>query len=324
MPEAIEWRRGRLREVRDLSPDIRLFEIEPAGDFVPPTPGSHFNIGVQINGRPDVRNYSAVVFGTDGLYRIVVKRLPESRGGSAYMWSLLPGAQLTISTPGNHFELSRGRPEYLLLAGGIGITPIFTMTLALAEAGANFRLLYAARHREDLALADDLQQRIGNRLEVFVSSEGRRVNIAAEIARLGRGGEFYLCGPIGMLEDAKREWQRSGRPVDQLRFETFGNSGRFASEQFKVKIPRLGREIDVPVNQTMLDALESAGIEMIFDCRKGECGLCALPILEVEGIVDHRDVFFSDEEKAANTKLCTCVSRVIGGSITIDTADRAS
>jgi ferredoxin len=71
----------------------------------------------------------------------------------------------------------------------------------------------------------------------------------------------------------------------------------------------------------MLDALESAGVDMIFDCRKGECGLCALPILELEGIVDHRDVFFSDEEKAANTKLCTCVSRVIG-SITVDTPDR--
>jgi len=321
MPEAIEWRRGRLREVRDLSPDIRLFEIEPAGDFVAPTPGSHFNIGVQINGRPDIRNYSAVVFGSDGLYPIAVKRLPDSRGGSAYMWSVLPGAHLTISTPGNHFELRRGRPEYLLLAGGIGITPIFTMTLALAEAGANFRLLYAVRRYQDLALADELQHRIGDRLQVFVSSEGQRVDIGAEIARLQLDGEFYVCGPIGMLEDARRGWQRSGRPVDQLRFETFGNSGRFASEPFKVRIPRLGREIDVPVNQTVLDALESAGVEVIFDCRKGECGLCALPILEVEGIVDHRDVFFSEEEKAANTKLCTCVSRVIG-SITVDTADR--
>ena len=74
----------------------------------------------------------------------------------------------------------------------------------------------------------------------------------------------------------------------------------------------------------MLDALEAAGIEMIFDCRRGECGLCALDILEVDGIVDHRDVFFSDEEKAANRKLCTCVSRVAGGSITVDTADRAA
>jgi vanillate monooxygenase ferredoxin subunit len=268
-----------------------------------------------------VRNYSAVGLGTDGLYRIAVKRLPDSRGGSAYMWSLAPSAHLRISTPGNNFELSRGCPEYLLLAGGIGITPIFSMALALVEAGASFRLLYAVRRYQDLALADELRHRIGDRLQVFVSSEGQRVDIRAEIARLQPDGEFYVCGPIGMLEDAKREWQRSGRPVDQLRFETFGNSGRFASEPFKVRIPRLGREIDVPVNQTMLDALESAGVEVIFDCRKGECGLCALPILEVEGIVDHRDVFFSEEEKAANTKLCTCVSRVIG-SITVDTADR--
>ena len=322
MAEAIEWRSAQLRTTRDLSPDIRLFEIQPVGEFVPPTPGSHFNLGVQIKGRPDVRNYSAVGLGTDGLYRIAVKRLPDSRGGSAYMWSLAPGAHLTISTPGNHFELNRGCPEYLLLAGGIGITPIFTMTLALAEAGANFRLLYAARRPQDLALANELRERIGNRLQVFVSSEGRRVDIRAEIARLRPDGEFYVCGPIGMLEDAKREWQRSGRPVDQLRFETFGNSGRFASEPFKVRIPRLGREIDVPVDQTMLEALESAGIDMIFDCRKGECGLCALSILETDGIVDHRDVFFSEEEKATNTKLCTCVSRVISGSITVDTADR--
>jgi len=251
-----------------------------------------------------------------------VKLLGDTRGGSAYMWSLAPGAQLTISTPGNHFELSRGRPEYLLLAGGIGITPIFTMTLALAAAEANFRLLYACRRRQDLAFADELQNCIGHRLQTFIDEEGARIDLDAEIARLCPGGEFYVCGPIGMLEAAKRHWQRSGRPVDQMRFETFGNSGRFASEPFKVKIPRLGVEVDVPLNQTMLEALEAAGIEMIFDCRRGECGLCALTIIETDGIVDHRDVFFSDDEKAANCKLCTYVSRVIGGSITVDTADR--
>ena len=322
MGEQIDWRSARLRSTRDLTPDIRLFEIEPSGEFVVPTPGSHINIVVQIKGRPDVRCYSAVGPCTDGVYRIAVKLLGDTRGGSAYMWSLAPGAQLTISTPGNHFELSRGRPEYLLLAGGIGITPIFTMTLALAAAEANFRLLYACRRRQDLAFADELQNCIGHRLQTFIDEEGARIDLDAEIARLCPGGEFYVCGPIGMLEAAKRHWQRSGRPVDQMRFETFGNSGRFASEPFKVKIPRLGVEVDVPLNQTMLEALEAAGIEMIFDCRRGECGLCALTIIETDGIVDHRDVFFSDDEKAANCKLCTCVSRVIGGSITVDTADR--
>jgi ferredoxin-NADP reductase len=322
--QIVDWRKAGLRSTRDLTPDIRLFEIEPSGTFVPPTPGSHINIVVQIKGRPDVRCYSAVGPCSDGVYRIAVKLLSDTRGGSKYMWSLIPGAQLTVSTPGNHFELSRGRPEYLLLAGGIGITPIFTMSLALADEHANFRLLYACRRRQDLAFADELKDRIDDRLQTFVDEEGARINLDAEIARLAPGGEFYVCGPIGLLEAAKRHWGQSGRRIDQLRFETFGNSGRFASEPFKVKIPRLGRELDVPVGQTMLEALEAAGIDMIFDCRRGECGLCALPILETEGVVDHRDVFFTEEEKAANTKLCTCVSRVVGGSITIDTADRAA
>ena len=105
-------------------------------------------------------------------------------------------------------------------------------------------------------------------------------------------------------------------------FETFGASGRWPAVPFILKIPRLGREIRVPATQTMLDALEAAGVEMIFDCRRGECGLCALSILGVEGVVDHRDVFFSEAEKAKNEKLCTCVSRVYGEAITLDSADR--
>ena len=324
MPERIDWRGARLRSVQDLTPDIRLFEIVPTGNFVAPVPGSHFNIVVHANGRADVRSYSAVGLSTDGVYRIAVKLLRDSRGGSAYLWRLQPGAQITISTPGNHFELGRGREKYVLLAGGIGITPIYTMALALTQAGANFRLLYGCRRRQDLAFADELQNLVGDRVRFFVSEEGSRINVDEEISRLSPGGEFYVCGPIGMLESAKRHWRQSGRPIDQLRFETFGSSGRFASQSFTLKIPRLGRELNVPANQTMLECLEAAGIEMVFDCRRGECGLCALPILAVDGIVDHRDVFFSDEEKAANKKLCTCVSRIAGTSITIDTADRAS
>jgi vanillate O-demethylase ferredoxin subunit len=198
-------------------------------------------VTVLVRERPDVRSYSIVGPCTDGLYRIAVKLLKDTRGGSAYMWSLTPGAHITISAPGNHFELSRGQPEYLLLAGGIGITPIFTMALALAQAEANFRLLYACRRHQDLALVDELRERIGDRLQVFISENGATVDLAAEIARLAPDGELYVCGPIGMLEAAKRHWQQSGRPVDKLRFETFGNSGRFASVPFKVKIPRFGR-----------------------------------------------------------------------------------
>jgi ferredoxin-NADP reductase len=322
MAEHIEWGEGVVRATCDLSADIRLIEIAPVGAFVAPSPGSHVNVGVLIGDRPDVRCYSIVGPCADGLYRIAVKRLKDSRGGSAHMWRLEPGARLSISAPSNHFELGLGRPEYLLLAGGIGITPIFTHALALARAGAKFRLLYACHGRGDAALADELTHEIGDRLQLFVSADGARIDISAEIARLDPQGEFYVCGPIGMLEDAKQAWSASGRPVEKLRFETFGNSGRHPSVPFTVRIPRLGKEIAVGANQTMLEALEAAGVEMIFDCRRGECGLCALPILGFEGELDHRDVFFSNAEKAGNSKLCTCVSRVYGASITLDTADR--
>jgi len=322
MAELIEWRDGTIRATRNLTPAIRLIEIEPSGGFVSASPGSHINVSVMIRGRPEVRSYSIVGPCADGAYRIAVKLLPNTRGGSAYMWSLAPGARIALSQPANHFDLMLGRPEYLLLAGGIGITPIFTHALALAETGARFRLVYACRGRSDLALAQELAERLGDRLELVLSEEGRRVDIAAEIERLDPEGEFYVCGPIGMLEDAKRRWRASGRPVDRLRFETFGNSGAHPTVPFAVKIPRLGKEIVVDANQTMLEALEDADVGMIFDCRRGECGLCALTILAVDGVVDHRDVFFSDAEKAQNSKLCTCVSRVYGQSITVDTADR--
>jgi vanillate O-demethylase ferredoxin subunit len=322
MRGALEWRDARLRRIRDLTVDIRLFEIEPSAGFVRPTPGSHLAIAVQIGERADMRTYTVVGPCEDGIYRIAVKRLADSRGGSSSLWRLEPGARLTISGPHTHFELAHDRPDYLLVAGGIGITPIYSMALALAEAGLPFRLLYGARRRDDFALADDLRGRIGPRLETFAGEAGERIDLEAAIATLAPGGELYICGPAAMLDDARRAWARSGRPAARLRFETFGNSGRHAQEPFTVRIPRLGREIVVRRNQTMLEALEESGIEMIHDCRRGECGLCALPILAVDGVVDHRDVFFSDDEKAADEKLCTCVSRVAGASITVDTADR--
>ena len=313
---------GVVRATRNLTPRIRLIEIEPEGSFVPPSSGSHIDFSIKIGERPDFRSYSVVGPCADGVYRIAVKLLEASRGGSAFMWSLAPGARIAHSAPGNHFGLAPGRPEYLLIAGGIGVTPIFSHALALAHAGARFRLLYACRSRGDLALADELRCEIGERLDIRLSDEGRRIDIAAEIAALDPRGEFYVCGPIGMLEAAKRAWAASGRPLDLLRFETFGASGQYPPVPFTVRIPRLNREIRVAANQTMLEALEEEGIEMIFDCKRGECGLCALPILTVDGVVDHRDVFFSEAEKAENAKLCTCVSRVYGRTISVDTADR--
>lgn len=288
-----------------------VFDIKAA--FAPAAPGSHLKVAAP----GETRSYSIFETTPDG-YRIAVKRLPESRGGSDYMHSLQEGAHLQIAGPFNHFALRLGAPDYLLAAGGIGVTAIVSHARALTRAGASMRLVYGVRDRASLVLADTL----GAAHEAFVAAEGRRIDLGQEFARLAPGGEAYICGPVPMLEEARRLWRACARPMDLLRFETFGASGRWPTAPFRVSIPRLNLEIDVPANQSILQALEQAGVAMIADWRKGECGLCALPILSVEGIVDHRDVFFCDEEKAAGEKLCTCVSRVHGAAITLDTPDR--
>ena len=321
MAAAFDPRPAHLVALRDLTPDIREIEIAPEGGSAPAPSGAHLKIRVHIDGRPDTRSYSIVETSPRG-YRIAVKRLAQSRGGSAYMHKLEPGARLEISGPHNHFALRLGAPDYLLVAGGIGITPIYAHALALAKANANFRLVYGVRERADLAFADPLAGALGERLETFIGGEGRRIDLSADFARLAPEGEAYVCGPVPMLEAAKRAWRSAGRRMDMLRFETFGASGAWPTTGFRLAIPRLGREIFVPSGKSILQALEDAGVAMIFDCRKGECGLCALPVLAVDGVIDHRDVFFSDEERAANDRICTCVSRVYGASITLDTADR--
>ena len=321
MDDRVTWGRARLDAVEDLTADIRLLTIRPETGFMAPSPGSHICVSVEAGGRPDIRSYSTVGSAADGLYRIAVKRVPQSRGGSRYMWGLAVGVPLTVSQPRNRFALKLGGPGYLLIAGGIGITPIYGMASALAAAGAEFRLLYVARSRADFALADRLHAAVGDRMELYPGDE-RRIDLAAAFNRLVPGGECYLCGPIGLMDAAKRVWAAAGRPMDRLRFETFGSGGHHATAPFTVKLPRLGLTVEVPADRTMLEALEAAGVDAMYDCRRGECGLCAMPVLAADGMIDHRDVFFSDAEKAVGAKLCACVSRAVGGSVTLDTGLR--
>jgi ferredoxin-NADP reductase len=316
---------ARVRAVRDVADDVRMIEIEPEVGAHPYASGSHLDIAVSIDGLPDVRSYSLVgERPVDGAYRIAVKELPDSRGGSMFVRALEPDGLVEVSEPQSHFELQYGRPEYLLVAGGIGITPILGMAHALERHGRPFRLLHAARTRGQLAFTDELQELLGERLELFVSAEGSRLDLGAEIERLDPDGELYLCGPLRMREAAQRVWREQGRPPDRLRFETFASGGRFAPERFVVRVRDQGdREIVVPDNRTMLDALRDHGVDLMWDCRRGECGLCTVAVLDVEGELDHRDVFLSEDEQNEDESIVTCVSRAVGGAVAIDSGFRA-
>jgi dimethylamine monooxygenase subunit B len=303
----------------DVAPRIREFLIRPDHVACAPYPvGSHIKVGVVIDGRPDIRSYSLVGEADAAGYRIAVRLAEESRGGSRYMWSLGAGARLSVTLPSSLLQLDWQRGSYYLIAGGIGITPLVGAAQALARRQANVTLHHAVRSRGEAAYLDTLSACLGARLVVHAGDEGRRLDLAALFAALDPQTVVLFCGPMRMLEEARRAWAATGRPLTDFCYETFGSSGRFASEPFRVRVKDTGAEFTVPADRSMLDVLSAAGHDMISDCRRGECGVCAVDVVAVDGLIDHRDVFFSDAQKRDNHKICPCVSRA-QGVVTVDT-----
>ncbi|QLF71896.1 oxidoreductase (plasmid) [Peteryoungia desertarenae] len=316
-----EWRKARVIAIDTPAEDVRAVTFAVEGLESAFDPGSHTNIKVMVKGQPAIRTYT-VIPSDAGTLRIAVKLHPNSRGGSAFIWSLSIGDETEMTEPENRFELSWRASHYLLIAGGIGITPIYGMAKSLAARGQSIRLIYGAKSLSQMAFLDELKAELGDRLETFVQDDGQAFDLEREFSSLPLDGEVYICGPHGLLEAARSTWQKSGRPMSRLRFEVFGDSGRFVEQPFEVTVAGLGKTVAVNADQTMLDALMEAGVDMIYDCRRGECGLCAVSIVEADSPLDHRDVFFSDEERHEAQKMCACVSRACGGKITIDTGYR--
>lgn len=316
------WQTAVLAAQTDITPTVREFMLRPADGRAPRwDSGAHLQVHVQINGAEKTRHYSLVGQPDGEHYRIAVKRMDGGRGGSKAMWALALGDAVQISGPHNHFTLELGASSYLLIAGGIGITPLVTMAQTLISKKANVRMIYGARTSEELAFLKPLQQLLGARLQTFVAVKNEHMDFAAEIAALPSKAQIYTCGPVPMLEAISAAWKAAGRRLAHLRFETFGSSGSFPAEAFRVMMPRHRLDFVVPPEQTLLEALSDKGVQTISDCKRGECGLCAMDVLSVDGKLDHRDVFLSPIEKAACNRLCPCVSRVVG-TLTLDSAWR--
>lgn len=273
-------------------------------------PGEHVKVLVTIDGRQVVRSYSIVDGAEDGSeYSLSVFQTPDSRGGSVFMHQLEAGDQISVTEPLQDFPLRVGAPAYVLVAGGIGITAIRHMASLLRRLGADYRIHYSARSPESMAYREELLEEHGDRLTTYFDSENRFLDIPGLISGLGTDTELYMCGPIRLMDAIRRAWAERELDPTNLRFETFGNSGWFQAEQFRVSIPRLGVSTDIGTDESLLEALEKLGVDMMSSCRRGECGLCQVDILNADARLDHRDVFFSDRQKKTSTKLCACVSR---------------
>lgn len=306
------WSSAEVVETRVVAQGIRRITLRcPATRRA--APGTHVDVRIKTAAGEDVRSYSVVESNADGsLLVLSVMLTPSSRGGSESMHALAPGDTLSCTQPLQNFELRHGADDYVLIAGGIGITAVIAMGRVLHRLGQSYRFVYVGRSREQMAYVEELSALHGDRLELHVDDENTSLDVDALLASLSDRGrtEVYLCGPIRLMDAVRRTWLASGRSVADLRYETFGNSGWFDPEAFEVEVPELGVRTVVPRDSSLLEALVAAGADLMYDCRKGECGLCEVRIGALRGRVDHRDVFLSDEEKSSDRTLCICVSRV--------------
>ena len=235
-----EFSEAVVESLHDVTPTVRELRIRPiAHKPVPHDPGAHLQVQILVAGvlgQPQVqtRHYSLVGEPDGEHYRIAVKRQDDGRGGSLAMWRLAAGDRLVVSAPQNHFPLDTRAPDYLLVAGGIGITPMVMMAQRLAARGAPVRMIYSARSAAELAFAEELKPVLGDRLGLHAGDRGEHADLAAAIDGLADGGLLYTCGPVPMLDAIKLAWSRAGRPQQDLRFETFGSGGSHAAQEFAV------------------------------------------------------------------------------------------
>jgi vanillate O-demethylase ferredoxin subunit len=304
--------------------DLRAVEGYELSRF---TAGSHIDVELPVkdaNGRFIVRQYSLCNDPAEqDRYVIGVGRDANSRGGSVYLHETLQvGDKLHISTPRNHFQLYEPAGRSVLVAGGIGITPLMAMARRLSALAKPWRLYYCARTPKRAAFLDELRTLPGEVIPVFDGVPGGQpIALDRVVAEAPDDAHLYCCGPTGLMEDFERA--TSKRPPHTVHVEWFkprpvspqavpqGADGRF-----ELRLAHSGVTLTVLPDQSILDALIEAGVAVQYSCRDGVCGTCETRVLD--GIPDHRDSVLLGDEAAATDRIMVCVSRCAGKALTLD------
>jgi ferredoxin-NADP reductase len=311
----------RVRSVSYAATDVIIIEfVDPAEQDLPAwEPGSHLEI-VLPSGL--IRHYSLCGPAQGGgAYQVAVLRVPDGRGGSAELHDTgLVGRELTVRGPRNRFRLVDDAPGYLLIAGGIGVTPLVPMARALAAAGRPFDFVYGARSNCTFAFAEELRELAGPRLDLVDEQTQGRPDVARIVAEAPDGAAVYCCGPEGMIRSVEAAVEAERGRVT-LHVERFVGSGEVQATQagdssFELVLQRSGKTILVPADRTALEMVHELIPNHPYSCRAGECGSCEVAVLE--GEVEHRDEVLSDDEHEANCAMMLCVSRARSPRLVID------
>ncbi|HSH89543.1 MAG TPA: PDR/VanB family oxidoreductase [Ramlibacter sp.] len=295
----------RLSAIRYGASGISLFEFVPLqpGPLPPFTAGAHVDLHLPSG---LVRQYSLCnPQGEQHRYVVGIKRDPNSRGGSRFLHDeLRVGTVLHVGAPRNNFELREEARHSVLIAGGIGVTPIACMATRLKELGKSFEVHYSVRKRDEAAFLDLLG---GERLHLHVDSEhhGAPLPVTAIVADAPADAHLYCCGPAPMLDAF--EAAASSRKPELVHIERFTPAMPAAvAGGFTVKMSRTGGSVFVTPGQTILDALRNAGIGVMASCEQGICGTCETRVLA--GTPDHRDSLLSEDERKQNNVMMICCS----------------
>ncbi len=255
-------------------------------------------------------------------YVIAVLEDAASRGGSKAMHELVhEGSELVISTPRNHFQLAHPPQKSLLLAGGIGITPVLCMAERLSALGESFELHYGARSEAAMAFRERIAGSAFAQHAHFHFDDGapaQKFDLGALLGNPGADTHLYVCGPKGFMDAVLNTARSAGWPEARLHYEFFSAAvtRSDADGNFEVKLASSGKCITVHKDKTVVQALAAAGVDVLVSCEQGVCGTCLTRVLE--GECDHRDMYLTEEEQAKNDQFTPCVSRARSPVLVLD------
>ncbi|WP_371750509.1 PDR/VanB family oxidoreductase [Streptomyces sp. NBC_01283] len=295
---------------------VRLSLAHPSGAQLPAwSPGAHIDL---VLGPGLVRQYSLCGDPEDtSLLQVAVLREPESQGGSQYVHdTLAEGDTVRVGGPRNHFQLAHS-PRYLFVAGGIGITPLLPMIAAAEQQGADWRLVYGGRSGASMAFAGQLAKAHPRRVKLCPQDETGLLDLDALLTSPASDTLVYCCGPEPLLDAMERK--TASWPDGALHIERFAPKSRAAqtpSASFEVELSRSGITVTVSPDQTVLQSVEEAGVQVLTSCQEGTCGTCETAVLD--GVVDHRDSLLTPAEQAGNDTMFICVSRAACPRLVLD------
>lgn len=308
-----------LIDAHDVTNEIRLMKFQDVSSKSLPSYSAGAHIEFELSGI-GARAYSLInwksIDGYPKIYEIAVQLEDDGDGGSQVMHQIDIGTTLKATKPGNNFSLSQGSAEVLLLAGGIGVTPLISMATQLKKDHRSFQFHYCGRTQNRMGFKDRLEASFRPHIS-FHFDDIAPLDLGKVMKEKPLGTAIYICGPKGMIEAARTAADDAGHSSELIHVELFSKpEGVSEDTAFEVEIQSSGEVFVIPPGQSIIDVLGTAGKDILYDCQRGDCGICQTNV--ISGIPDHRDVVLSEADRKQGHVMQICVSRAKSARLVLD------